>query len=190
MNNNAKQMMRGIMAKFKREVPPGQRLEEADLVANAIEASPLFITARTILAYHALPDELPTAAALARWQATGRRILLPRVMPDGMLELADMANGLTTDNRYHIAEPTGPSVDPSAVDLAIIPAVAVDRDGYRLGRGGGYYDRLLPHLRCPVIAAVLSCQLVELVPREKHDVPVNAIAAGDTLLYIGQATDN
>ncbi len=184
MNLTAKQMMRRMMARLKRQVTPEMRLAQAQAVAKRIEAWPPFATASTILAYHALSDELPTAGMLDRWLDMGRRVLLPRVMPDGTLELADMADGLSDDNRYHINEPIGPAIDTAEVDLAVIPAVAVDHNGYRLGRGGGFYDRLLPHLHCPIIAAVLDCQLVEAVPHEPHDFPVNAIATQHTLLYI------
>lgn len=182
-----KQEMRRHVAALKRGVSPQAKSAEQLAVMSLIEAWEPFTAAHTILAYHALRDELPTADMLDRWRNTlGKRVLLPRVMPGGTLELADMAMGLSDDNRYHILEPTGPAVSVAEVELAVIPAIAVDRQGHRLGRGGGYYDRLLPQLRCPVIAAVLACQLVDNVPAMAHDIAVDAIVTRDGLITTPQ----
>ena len=85
---------------------------------------------------------------------------------------ADLALGA-----YNIMEPTGELfVDYASIDLAVIPGVAFDREGNRMGRGKGYYDRLLPKLRSTYkIGICLPFQLVERVPTDEHDVKMDEV---------------
>ncbi len=113
--------------------------------------------------------------------AAGIAVLLP-VVPErpGALDWArysgpdDVAPG-----PLGLSQPTGPRLGPAAVaeaGLVLVPALAVDRTGIRLGRGRGYYDRTLPTVRpgTPVVAVVRDEELVERLPADRHDVPVDA----------------
>ncbi len=74
--------------------------------------------------------------------------------------------------------PDLPEVPPAAVDWALVPGLAFDERGFRLGRGAGYYDRLIPTFRRDAIcwAVCLTCQLIDRVPVEPHDVPLNGVS--------------
>ena len=74
-------------------------------------------------------------------------------------------------------------VSPAAIDMAIVPGVAFDRSGTRLGHGAGYYDKLLAQLRAdsPRIALAFECQLFDELPRDAHDVPMNAVVTESAL---------
>lgn len=134
--------------------------------------------ARVVLAYHALPDEVPTAELLAQLLAAGKTVLLPRCQPDGTLTLhtyrgpADVAEGA-----YHIMEPVTPATT-LLPDLVIVPAMAYDRAGHRLGRGRGYYDRLLARLpNARTIGLCYDTRLLDNIPTEPHDRQVDAVVA-------------
>jgi 5-formyltetrahydrofolate cyclo-ligase len=78
-----------------------------------------------------------------------------------------------------LLEPTGPRLGPDAVrtcDVVVVPALAVDRDGHRLGRGGGSYDRALPGAQGLVVALLHDGELLDAVPTDPHDVAVHAVA--------------
>lgn len=137
---------------------------------------PRWQTAHCVLLYHSLPDEVDTHEFIRRWNSR-KCILLPVVIGDD-LELRQYTDDShLTEGAFHIDEPIGtPFTDYAAIDLAIIPGVAFDRNGNRLGRGKGYYDRLLP--RIPAAYKVGLCfrfQLLDEIPAEAHDVRMDEI---------------
>lgn len=145
---------------------------------EALEAFPPFRQSDTVLLYYSLPDEVCTHDFIRRW-CRSKQLLLPVVVGDE-LELRrytgpdDMAIGA-----YGIAEPTGEAFTAwSAIDLAVVPGVAFDARGHRLGRGKGYYDRLLPHLRALKVGICYPYQLLEEVPAEPFDVLMDAVISG------------
>lgn len=150
--------------------------QQSDLIMAALEAHPAFGAAQTILLYHSLKDEVNTHSFIEKWSHR-KRILLPVVVGDD-LELRvytgpqDLAIG-----SYGIEEPTGELfTDYAAIDLIAVPGVAFDRRGNRLGRGKGYYDRLLP--RIPSAYKIGICfpfQIVEEVPAEAFDIRMDEI---------------
>ncbi|WP_294616767.1 5-formyltetrahydrofolate cyclo-ligase [uncultured Bacteroides sp.] len=151
------------------------RTQSAEILA-ALEAHPAFRAANIILLYHSLPDEVDTHGFIRKWSME-KRILLPVVAGDD-LELraytgpADLAIGA-----YGIEEPTGALfTDYAAIDLVVVPGVAFDRNGNRLGRGKGYYDRLLPRIPAAYKAGIcFPFQVVEEVPAEPFDIRMDEV---------------
>lgn len=145
----------------------GQALAEAVL--------PLTVAAGRLAAYVSVgsePSTRPLLDALA-----GRSVLLPVLLPGGELDWADAAAGLVP-GPGGLLEPAGPRLGPGAArvcDLVLVPALAVDRGGVRLGRGGGSYDRALSGARGRVVALLHDGELVDALPAEPHDVPVHAV---------------
>ncbi len=145
--------------------------------------------ARTVLAYSALPAELNMARAIELLRERGIVIAYPRIANAGMLAVhtvsreADLVPG-----PFGLLEPAAgsPRLEPAALDAAIVPALAYDVRGFRLGYGGGYYDRLLPALRrdCVRIGAIFDEQLIEEVPVESHDQRVDAIVTPRRVIRI------
>ena len=124
---------------------------------------------RTTLSYESLPHEPPTTALNAALQAEGHRVLVPITLPDMRLEWCDLADPDRT--------PLGVDA-PRRADLAVVPALAVDTTGTRLGQGGGCYDRVLPMLApdCPVLVLLHPGEHTEdALPRDPHDVPVTTV---------------
>lgn len=175
-----KKTLRQLIKRLKSEHPmtASQRFELGNLVIATIETQCAnFVNARQILIYHELPDELPLSQAAQRWTAMGKKIYLPRIKGDD-LEVVPCEGTLKPDPRFGVEEPCGPAVDASAIDMVIVPAVALDRHGNRLGRGKGYYDKFLRSLTGATTVGVgvgYDFQLVEHVPVDAHDVPLQFI---------------
>ena len=150
---------------FEARVWRPSHLRTAPFEARAWRPSHL----RTALSYESLPHEPPTTALNSALQAVGHRVLVPITLPDMRLEWCDLADPDRT--------PLGVDA-PRRADLAVVPALAVDTTGTRLGQGGGCYDRVLPMLPldCPVVALLHPGEYTEeVLPRDPHDVPVTAV---------------
>lgn len=133
----------------------------------------------TILLYHSLPDEIDTHELIGFLHSIGKTILLPTVVGNE-LELHQYIDEmeLSQSTTFGILESTGPLfTDYSKIDLAIIPGMAFTLTGNRLGRGKGYYDRLLPKLQCPLIGLAFPFQIVDYIPCEEHDISVTQVIA-------------
>ena len=133
---------------------------------------------RVVMAFWPLPDEVDIRPLIDRLVAEGRTVVLPKVTGDKTMELrrytsqADLCEGA-----FHIMEPVGePFVDYEQIDVALVPGVAFDAAGHRLGRGRGYYDRFLASLLSPrLIGVCFPFQRVAVVPVEAHDVVLDQI---------------
>lgn len=144
-----------------------------------LESHALFRAAHTVLLYSSLPDEVDTHTFIRRWEGR-KRILLPVVVSDSELELR-VYTGSSNMRRgaFNIDEPAGAAfTDYGSIDLAVIPGVAFDRHGNRLGRGRGYYDRLLAWLGragVPTIGVCFDFQKLDAIPAETHDIAVGEV---------------
>lgn len=147
----------------------------ADLVFKKLEQSAAFILAEKILLYHSLPDELSTIDFIARWH-TKKRFYLPRV--NGLnLEILPYDECRLAFGAFHIEEPQGNDViDISDIELIIVPGIAFDKRGNRVGRGKGYYDRLLPYVAAMKIGVGYDFQLIEeTIDIDEFDIGVDAV---------------
>lgn len=126
-----------------------------------------------VLGYLALADEVPIH------DLAPRSLTLPRLDEDGTMTL-HLDDGRRERHPLGIEQPAidAPTVDPEELAAVLVPGRVFDRDGFRLGRGGGHYDRLLPRLApgVPVVGVTVSARMVERLPREPHDVPMTHLA--------------
>ena len=180
-------MRRELVARRDAIAPEEMARLGARLTA-ALTSLPQFAAARSVLTTMAIGSEWSTRELIARARAAGKALVLPRVSaPPRHLELhtvEDLERDLVP-GVWNIPEP-----DPARcrrvafaeVDFAVVPALAVDRDGYRLGYGAGYFDRLLAGrgARPFCVTALPSAFIVERVPREAHDVPVDMVLSEKT----------
>lgn len=130
-----------------------------------------------VAAYLAVGTEPGTAALLTALADRGVPVLLPVLLPDRDLDWARAADGVQP-GRHGVLEPRGERLGRLAVadcSLVVVPALAVDRAGHRLGRGGGSYDRALPRTRGLVVALLHDGESVVELPAEPHDAPVDAL---------------
>lgn len=161
------------MAAIRREVPAEVRGAATVAITRHMLALPEYARAARVVAYVALGDEVSIAAIAAAVLAGGRGLLLPRVAGDhlefaAVRDLTDLRIG-----RFGIAEPA-PDLSCerlASTDFVLVPGIAFDANGGRLGRGAGFYDRSLPRgAGAPLAFGVgFACQLVDAVPMGPHD---------------------
>lgn len=152
-----------------------EKTDAARSVFDRLEQMAAFMVADRILMYHSLPDELSTRAFLGKWSGR-KRFFLPRV--NGVnLDILPYENTRLHLGAFEIEEPDGDDIaDISDIELIVVPAVAYDRHGNRVGRGKGYYDRLLADSRAMKIGVGYDFQLVDDdIDTDAHDVPVDIV---------------
>jgi 5-formyltetrahydrofolate cyclo-ligase len=164
----------------------------AEAAATLVVALPAFARAGAVALYAAMPDEVSTCPMQRAAREAGKRRLLPRICEDRRLEFAEC--GRWEDlrpGRYRVLEPPADAAVLALcdVDLVVVPGLAFDRRGGRLGRGGGYYDRALAEARGRsggggpfVVGLTSSNQLVEEVPREAFDQLVDVVVTERELI--------
>ncbi|MFR9651292.1 MAG: 5-formyltetrahydrofolate cyclo-ligase [Rikenellaceae bacterium] len=143
----------------------------------AIESANEFIESNYIAIYHALADEIPTMEVIERWSEMGKTVLLPRVEGEQM-QFYRANNTELKAGSYGILEPqVGEPVDAKQIELMVVPGVAFCRDGRRLGRGKGYYDRYLSKCANSLykIGVCFNHQIVENIPCDIHDISMNVV---------------
>ena len=173
-----KSALRERFLAFRRARPEEERTTASASIAAALLAQLAGI--RAFAAY--VPEETePGYGRLpAAFTQLGARVLLPVVPPSGSELGWAVDTGRLGPGRVGLLEPQGPRLGPTAIgtaDVVVVPALAVARDGVRLGRGGGYYDRALRHARpdAVVVALVFDDEFVDELPAEPHDHRVNAV---------------
>lgn len=170
-----KKLLRREIRTRKEAMTAEERDAASSRITEAVIALPEFASARTVLLYSALPDEVQTAELIGRLYGS-KRILLPVVQGEGLV-LKEYSPECIHEGYRGIMEPDGaaPEADAGEVEFALIPGMAFDLTGGRLGRGGGFYDRLIPLLHCPKAGICYSCQIVDEVPRETFDIKVDKV---------------
>lgn len=168
-------------------LPVAVRLAAAQAIRERLRTLPELRTARTVLTYAAGPNELDVGGVAEDLRERGLTTLYPRVHGDH-LELVPVTDPTTLVVGHRgIPEPVGPATAITAVDAVIVPGVAFDRTGGRLGQGGGHYDRLLPRIGDALrIGVAFSCQIVPTVPRLAHDATVDIVVTEHSLLRAEQ----
>ena len=155
-----------------------QRAAAADAVASALLAGLRGVG--TLAAFVPDSSEPGSGRLPAAYAELGARVLLPVIPSEGrVLDWAGYTGDLEP-GRFGLSQPPGPRLGPTAIaeaDAVVVPALAVDRFGIRLGRGGGYYDRALVHARpgTVLVTVVFDDEWVDQLPREVHDQPVTAV---------------
>ncbi len=152
-----------------------EREAEALRLLSAISAEPHFTSAKSVLIYNPLPDEIDVLPILERFKAV-KRFFMPVVCGD-ILKILPYSEQQRI-GAYNISEPVGSDYVPiNDIDLVIVPGVGFTTDGYRLGRGKGYYDRLLSGATCYKIGVCFRCQIEPAIVEtaEPHDVKMDCV---------------
>ncbi|MDF9813694.1 5-formyltetrahydrofolate cyclo-ligase [Streptomyces sp. SPB162] len=180
--HGAKAELRAELLRLRRGLTPQARGAAARALADRVADLPEIRTAGTVAAYVSMGTEPGTREVIDALRAAGTRVLLPVLMADNDLDWAayEGSEALRRTERG-LFEPTGAHLGTEAVTRAeavLLPGLAVDGDGLRLGRGGGSYDRVLARLRRagrePALMVLLYAnEVVARVPREPHDHPVH-----------------
>ncbi len=169
MKEQKKQLRKDIREEKKRHLPD-ELMAYSSALLEQIEKHPRFIASHTVLMYHSLSDEVQTHAFVEKWYKV-KKVLLPVVRGD-ILELRHYTGKDCLEiGAFNIEEPSGEDFkNYHEIELGIIPGVSFDHYGNRLGRGKGYYDKLLPLLTHAYnIGICYSFQAREKIPAETFD---------------------
>ncbi len=139
----------------------------------AVAALAEYRDAGGVMAFNAFGSEPDTDPLFARLAADGKRLLLPRI-EDGNIVVCD-SHGPMAKSRIGVEEPQGPALAFDLVEFVIVPGLAFTPAGYRLGYGGGFYDRFLPRVPVPNAGVCFAEQVVDDLPVEAHDVRVQRL---------------
>lgn len=175
--------MRSQLARARRHVAAGVRAAEAEMLIRQLEQ--VVTSGVTVCAYVPVGTEPGSIDMLDVLLRRAGRVLLPvaRTGPDDTalpLSWGEYSPGALRTGRWGLLEPPGPWLPASALSeagMVLLPALAVDRRGVRLGRGRGFYDRSLPARdpRAALVAVVRDVELVDELPSEPHDVPMSHV---------------
>lgn len=168
-----KKALRTFIRQKERTLDPAYKAESSEAICRCILALPEYLAAEAVFAFAGTVHEIDTSLLLHETIAAGKTLVLPRCAAEHAIDLCivrsmdDLERGM-----YGILEPKDacPLVTAADVDFAVIPCLSFDRAGRRLGQGGGYYDRLLPQLRCPTALICREQLLSPAVPVEVHDM--------------------
>lgn len=183
--NLAKARLRRSLKRRILELDPAHRAAEDAALLRRFDSLPGFARAATVCLYvGALPEEVPTLAMIEEALRQGKRLVLPRVDREGrrlrLFVVEDLIRDLEAGS-LGVPEPrvSLSEVPSQAVDWVLVPGLGFDERCYRLGRGAGYYDRLLPTLRTgtPCWALAYDEQWVDDLPIESHDVPIDGVVS-------------
>lgn len=170
----AKHDLRVEMRQLKKQHAAEELARQSEEVIANLEACEEFRNARTVMMYAALPDEVLTQTCIERWRDR-KRIVLPTVCGDDIVPIAIDGDTRFITGDFNISEPEGEPYAGS-YDLMVVPGMAFDKKGNRLGRGRGYYDRFLK--KFPDVRKIGICfdfQLRETIATEPDDVAVDRV---------------
>lgn len=142
---------------------------------------PFYQKAKTIATYLSFPHEFQTQELIEQALKDDKKVLIPKTYPKGRMDFVVYDPQQLVKTSFGLLEPQGDLevVEPSQIDLILVPGLAFTTEGYRIGYGGGYYDRYLEHFTGHTLSTVYPCQIQEF-NFENHDIPVQEV-----LIYEG-----
>lgn len=172
-----KKSLRKMIREQKRAMAPEQIEQISEKLGELFRASEMYRNAKTIYGYLPYNQEVRTVPMLQRALDEGKKVAVPKVYGDEMrfIYLTDLSRVEKSD--YGIPEPIddGPVADDSTA-LVLMPGLAFDKDGHRIGYGGGFYDKFLAsEPDHPTLALCYGFQMVEELPTEEFDIPVDCV---------------
>lgn len=186
MTQDKKSRLRSEIHAACGELSAAEHAKQSLAIAKKLFALPEYSEAKVVALYASLPEEVSTDAIIKHTLSAGKRVILPRIHPNFPLsenemdfceikKMGDLEVGV-----FGIREPEKdcPVVPLGKVDLLVVPVVACDEQGCRLGKGEGFYDRVLENFSGKTAALVFDRQVVDKIPMEEHDQKIDQILVG------------
>jgi 5-formyltetrahydrofolate cyclo-ligase len=175
-----KQALRARVKAAIASLSPPAKTAAGAAIRGRMSQSATWINAGSVLLFSPLPDEPDISDLLGSGLAGNKIVCLPRYIADSDVYEAAIVKSVETDlirGKFSILEPAPqcPILPLNQLDLMLVPGVAFAADGARLGRGKGFYDRILQSVPARKVGIAFDEQITDHVPSEQHDVPVNAI---------------
>ncbi len=176
-----KNVLRAVIREKKRALTQAQIVQASEKLTQALLAHPLYRRAKTLYAYLSYNQEVRTEAIIRHALAEGKQVAVPKVCGDEICFLLLEKSTQIALGYKGIPEPTDGEEANDADALVLMPGLAFDRAGHRMGYGGGFYDRFLAKEPHPTIALCYDFQLLPVLPTEAHDIPVDAVLSAPVL---------
>lgn len=181
--------LRDTMSSARSSLSRQQVEEHSGRIIAGLYNLPEIRQAGNIMCFSSIRNEVELGSFISQARQEGKHILLPRVEEKGAMSAVAYEPGNTRQGPFGIIEPAGEAFDPQKIDAVLVPALVFDFAGYRLGYGGGYYDRFLPRLRpgAFVCGVGYDFQIVETVFPHPGDVPVHWIVTEKSEIAVNWA---
>ena len=157
-------------------IPREQKQAMDQALTERFLKHPFYQEANTIATYLSFPHEFQTQGLIEQALKDGKKVLIPKTYPKGRMDFVVYDLQQLVKTSFGLLEPQGnlEVVAASQIDLIHVPGLAFTMEGYRIGYGGGYYDRYLEHFSGHTLSTVYPCQIRDFSP-ENHDIPVEEV---------------
>ena len=157
-------------------IPRKQKQAIDQALTEGLLQHPFYQEANTIATYLSFPHEFQTQELIEQALKDGKKVLIPKTDPKGRMDFVVYDPQQLVKTSFGLLEPQGDLevVDASQIDLIHVPGLAFTTEGYRIGYGGGYYDRYLEHFSGHTLSTVYHYQVQDFIP-ENHDIPVEEV---------------
>ncbi|MDW8095840.1 MAG: 5-formyltetrahydrofolate cyclo-ligase [Aquificaceae bacterium] len=185
MKTATKESLRAQAIKKREELSQRERQELSKQILNRLISLPQLSGARSVLLFYPHRGEPDIRPLISKLILEGYQTLFPKVVDKGLKLVRVEREEDLKPGAFGILEPSqGEEVEPEKVELALVPGLLFDKEGYRLGYGKAYYDRLLGRLGGLKVGVCYEFQVVEEVPRDSWDEPVDLVVT-DANIYTG-----
>ena len=176
-----KSKLRKQVLQEMKAVPQKQKIVMDQALTERFLNHPFYQEAKTIATYLSFPHEFQTQELIEQALKDGKKVLIPKTYAKGRMDFVVYHPQQLVKTSFGLLEPQGDLevVDASQIDLIHVPGLAFTREGYRIGYGGGYYDRYLEHFAGQTMSTIYPCQIQTFNP-DSHDIP-----AQEVLIYEG-----
>lgn len=175
-----KARLRRDLLQMRNNLPEGERWRRSERIHTHLRATDAWRDATTVAFYVSIGSEVDTRDALPAACAEKRVVAPATDLAAHRITLHEVQDPEALEpGAFGVPEPAGPIVDPGEVDLVLVPGLAFDPRGNRVGYGAGYYDGLLAEVACPTAGLAYAFQVVDEVPATAHDVPVAMVVTED-----------
>lgn len=173
---------KSVLKKMKGLDPETKRRADQALIQRLRSLS-AYQAASVIATYLSFPHEVDTSFLIDAAQEDGKQVVIPKTYPKGCMEFVAYDPQNLKPTAFGLLEPEDATqaVDQSKIDLIHVPGVAFQKDGYRIGYGGGYYDRYLADFDGATVSTIYACQEVDFSPAS-HDIPVKEVLVDESTI--------
>ena len=157
-------------------IPREQKQAVNQALTDQFLKHPFYQEAKVIATYLSFPHEFQTQELIEQALKDGKKVLIPKTYPKGRMDFVVYDPQQLVKTSFGLLEPQGDLevVDASQIDLIHVPGLAFTTEGYRIGYGGGYYDRYLEYFSGHTLSTIYPCQIQDFIP-ENHDIPVQEV---------------
>lgn len=173
-----KEIRQGVLAALKM-LDPKEKLEQSLAILEMVSQSPAYKKARVLATYLSFPHEYDTGLIINKAIQDGKKVVIPKIYPKGEMVFMEYDPEQLVKSSFGLLEPKdGTIIAKSEIDVIHVPGLAFNATNYRIGYGGGYYDKFLNDYRGDSFSTIFPCQRVEFL-EETHDIAVKEVYLDD-----------